>query len=97
MIEVTINKPLYGNYVYIRDIYLKKAKQLGVKLKINIPKGSAIVDPSEWMKNGKKMEKYFKNPKVPMILYGGNVPLPSEKGTVEKKEELKDPGTQSLI
>jgi len=82
MIEVNIRKPVYGNFVYIRDIYLRQAIRQGCKLRITVPRGSAIVDPREWIKNGKRMEKIFKRPDQPMILYGGNVPIPGEKGKV---------------
>ena len=87
MIEVNIHKPVYGNYVYVRDVFLRAAMRRGEMIKITVPKGSAIVDPKEWIKNGKKMEKVFKRPDQPMILYGGNVPLPAEKGAVISKEE----------
>ena len=86
MIEVEIKKPLYGNYVYVRDVFLHAAIKRGGKLKITVPNGSAIVDAKEWMK-GNRMEKVFKDPKNPMILYGGNVPIPGEKGEIKVVEE----------
>ena len=75
MIEVIIEKPLYRNFVYVRDLYLNKAISRGERLKVTIPEGTAIIDPKEWMKTGKKMSKVFKRPEEPMILYGNVVPI----------------------
>ena len=73
-IEVTINKPLYFNYCFIRDKYIKQARRTGKKLHITIP---GVIEgyftASEWMKNAKRMEKEFKIPGHPMILYGNYV------------------------
>lgn len=86
---VRINKPLYGNYVYINAEVVNKAIRRGVMIQIVVPKGSAIVDPKQWKANGRVMKKVFKRPNDPMILYGGNVPLPAEKGIVQPKEDLQ--------
>jgi hypothetical protein len=88
-VSVTIKKPLYGNFVYVRDIYVNNAIRLGVKLKITVPGGSAVVDPKEWKEkaiaDNKVMKKVFKRPDQPMVLYGGTVPLPPKPGEVETK------------
>lgn len=75
LITVDILKPLYGNFVYIREEIINRAIRQGAMLEVKIPKGKAIVDPSNWKKNGKRMERVFKRPNEPMVLWGGNVPL----------------------
>jgi hypothetical protein len=70
-----IEKPLYGNFVYINEKYIKQAMREGKKMKITVPQGSAIVDPWVWKGYGKKMEKEFKIKGKPMILWGGNVDI----------------------
>ena len=78
VITVDIKKPVYGNYVYIRGETLDKAIKHGVRLEIIVPNGKAIVDPAEWKRNGKRIEKIFLRPDEPMVLYGGNVPVPDK-------------------
>lgn len=84
-ITVTINKPLYDNYVNIRDTYLKKALQQHAYLRIIIPQGEAVVDPREWVATGKRVEQVFKIPGKPMVLYGNFVPL--KNYTHEEKKQ----------
>lgn len=88
-IAVTISKPLYGNYCFIRDKYINDAIRYHTKLLITVPKGSALVDPLWWKTTGKRMEKIFKMPDNPMILYGNTVPLEQPKGVIVKPEEPK--------
>lgn len=75
MIEIEIKKPLYGNYVYIRESILNKAIRSGNQLLVIVPKGKAVVNPTEWKRKGQRMSKVFLRPDEPMILYGGNVPI----------------------
>ena len=77
-IKVEIRKPLYGTFCYIRDVYISRAKKEGKMLEITIPQGTMIVSPEEWMEGAKRMEKVFKIPNKPMVLYGNNVKLSSE-------------------
>ena len=77
-VDVTIKKPLFGTFVYIRDKYVNLAIRLGVPMRVTIPQGTALVDPVKWKKEGKRMEKVFRNPNEPMVLYGGHVPLKLE-------------------
>ena len=86
MVEVTIHKPLFGMYVNIRDTYLKAAIKEKSLLKITIPQGTALVDPRKWMDGkygGKRVEQVFKIPNVPLVLYGGFVPLKLEEKPLE--------------
>lgn len=65
MQELEIKKPLYANYICIREEHLLSSPQM----KVTIPKGSAIIDTHEWIKNGKLMEKVFLRPDEPMRLW----------------------------
>ena len=75
MIEVFIKKPIYNNFVYVRDLYLKQAEYTGEKLHIKTPKGELVCTPEEWKKGAKYMEKVFKYAGEPMKLWGNNVPV----------------------
>lgn len=90
LITVTIRKPLYGNYCYIQGVIVEKAIRLGDKMRINIPAGSAIVDPNDWKKDCKVMEKVFNFADHPMILYGNYVKLPKPKGEVFTSSKEKE-------
>lgn len=79
MEKVNILKPVYGNFVYIRESILKKAIQKGEGLEVTIPAGSAVIDPKKWIETGKRLEKVFKIPGVPMILIGNHVPIEEKK------------------
>lgn len=79
MIEVFIAKPLFGNFCYIRDLYIKKAEKSYQKLKITTPKGELICTPQEWLRTAKKMEKVFLRPDQPMVLWGNHVPVTQEE------------------
>ena len=72
-IEIKIFKPLYGNFCYIRDSYIRLAMRTGKKLKIILPNGTGIMSADEWMVNAKRIEKVFKIPESPMVLYGNDV------------------------
>ena len=46
MIDLEIKKPLWANYICIRESYLLS----GPQMKVKIPQGEAIIDCKEWMK-----------------------------------------------
>jgi len=73
--EVIIYKPLYDNYITIRESIVRRAIKNHRLLKITIPQGTAIVHPEDWLRTGKKMEKIFKIPDKPMVLIGNYVPI----------------------
>jgi hypothetical protein len=95
---VTIRKPLYGNFCYIRGSIIEKAIRLGNKLRIILPHGSVVMDPNDWKKDCKMMKKVFKFVDNPMILYGNYAPIKSKKGkvfpTIEAAE--KEPARKQL-
>jgi len=78
MIEVFIEKPIYGNFVYVRDSYLNKAERTGDKLRIKTPKGGIVCTYEQWKHGAKYMEKVFKRPDEPMKLWGNKVPVIDE-------------------
>jgi hypothetical protein len=95
---VHIKKPVYGTKVYINKSVVDKAIKNRMMLEIVIPQGRGIVDPKEWKARGDIMKKVFKYPDRPMILYGGNVPLPETKGEVETPiKKLIDESQEKLF
>jgi hypothetical protein len=74
-IEIKIYKPLYGTFCYIRDTYIWEAQRTGKKLRITVPQGVGIMTAEEWLNGAKRMEKVFKIPTKPMILYGNEVKI----------------------
>lgn len=74
-VDVDIKKPVYGNFVYIRDKYIKTAIREDKYLRITVPSGVGIISPQKWMKDAKRHEQIFKLPTVPMILWGNTVPV----------------------
>lgn len=88
-VEVTIHKPLYDTYCNIRDTYLRDAIRSGKMLKINIPQGSAIVDPKEWIRTGKLHTQVFKIKSKPMRMYGNFIPMKNITNSPHKGEQLQ--------
>jgi hypothetical protein len=74
MVEVFVKKPLYDNFVFIRDIYINEAERSNQKLRIRIPRGERVCTPGEWKRGAKYMEKVFLRPGEPMKLWGNHVP-----------------------
>lgn len=73
-IEVVIKKPMYNDFVTVRDIYLMQAKREMRKLKISSPGvGECIVTPEQWIEKGKRIEKEFLIKGKPMILWGNYI------------------------
>ena len=85
-IEITIRKPLGDGFCFIRDKYIKDASRTGKMLKIKLPDGEAVVSADTWMSGAKKVEKVFKIPSRPMVLYGNYAPIVK----VEKMREHKN-------
>ncbi len=88
-VDVIIKKPLYGTFVYIRSEVVEKAIKAKVMLSITIPQGTAVVDPVKWKEGSKRMQKVFKIPTRPMVLYGNSVPI-EVPPVVSKKQQLKE-------
>jgi len=80
-IDVKIDKPLYGTFVYIRDKYLNQAKSSGWPLRITTPHGVGVMSYESFMRGAKKMEKVFLIPEKPMILYGNFIRMEENENT----------------
>jgi len=79
MIHINILKPLHGTFCYIReDTIINRAILLREKVKVTLPQGSAVIDPAEWKKTGKRLEKVFKFEGRPMILWGNYLDIPNK-------------------
>jgi len=72
-IYVNIKKPIYDNYVGIRETYIWKAKRQGKLLKITTPHGTTIISPTKYLDGADRIEKVFLRPDEPMILYCKNL------------------------
>lgn len=87
-IRINIDKPLYGSYVAIRDIYLKKGKLLIVKAKKlegDKYEYECRVTPKEWLKTAVKKPEIHLIPDKPMIMYYNHVTR-----FVKKREEIEN-------
>lgn len=83
-IEIKIQKPLYDNFVRIRENHIKEAIKKKALLKIVIPQGVGYHDPKEWKKTGKRVEQEFLIPGHPMILWGNYVSVSPPEDDMEE-------------
>ena len=74
-LEIKIENPLHGTYCAIRDTIIYQAIKEKKKLKITIPQGVGMVDPSWWKNSGKVISKEFLIKGSPMILFANYVPI----------------------
>ena len=77
-----IRKPIYGTYVGVRDKYIFKAKREHKKLRITIPQGEVIISPEKFLRGATRIEKVFKIPTHPMVLYCNTLHL-DKHNTIE--------------
>jgi hypothetical protein len=83
-----ITKPLSENYVAVYDRYINTAIKRHTKMKVCIKGvGCEVVDPKEWKKTGKRIEKVYLFEDMPMILWA-NFVRPS-KPIVKPPEPVK--------
>lgn len=68
-----IDRPIYGNVVAIREKILKEAKKNKKAIVINSPGCQEVVSPDMWIERSKRIEKVFKIPDRPMVLWQGEV------------------------
>lgn len=94
---ITMRKPVYGSLFYIRDKYIKIARDKKIPLVIKSPEGTSTWDVKDWMRGAKKMKKVFQFPDNPMILYGNFVQQAIEKRTERKKLEKKIEVTTNVL
>jgi len=68
-INVDIKKPIYGNYVGVRELYIWKAKREHKMLRITTPNGTTTISPTRYLEGATRIEKVFLIPDRPMVLY----------------------------
>ena len=95
-ISINIHRPIYGTYVGVRDKFIFKAKREHKKLRITIPQGEVIISPESYLHGATRIEKVFKIPDRPMVLYCKTLDLdkhtPPEDITIpfSVKERLRE-------
>ena len=85
-ITINIKKPIYGNYVGVREKYIRQAQKYHKDLRIITPNGIGTVSPTKFLQGAERIEKVFLIPDSAMVLYCNHVrvdPKESEKSTVE--------------
>lgn len=64
-----IRKPIYGTCVALNERLLNEAIRKGKKILVKCPGAEETIDPQEWKKTAMRIEKVFRFPDRPMILY----------------------------
>ena len=83
-ISVEIKKPIYANYVGIREKYIRMAQKYHEDLRITTPNGVTTISPTRYLQGADRIEKVFLIPDRPMVLYCKNlVPDKEEPKIVE--------------
>lgn len=86
VIIFNLHKPIYGSTYAIWDKWLKIAKERNLKLVVNTKEGTATFENAdEYLKNAKKIERYYKNPDEPMIFFQLDL-LPFIRNRLERKK-----------
>lgn len=81
-----LEKPIYGSTYAIWDKWLKIAKERKLKLIVKTDEGTATFENAdEYLKNAKKIERYYKNPDEPMIFFQLDL-LPFIRNRLERKK-----------
>jgi hypothetical protein len=83
-----LNKPIYGSFYGIWEKWLKKAGKLGFKLVINTSLGtSTYKNVDEFMDGAERLERFYKNPDVPMVFWGRHLKPDVDQRKKRKKLE----------
>ena len=86
----TIDKPLSGTFVAVRDTYINLTIKRHTKMKVCIKDvGCEVVDPVKWKETGKRIEKVFLFKNMTMIFFGNTVHVQDIKETPKPIEEVK--------
>uniref|UniRef100_A0A7C5URM5 Uncharacterized protein n=1 Tax=candidate division CPR3 bacterium TaxID=2268181 RepID=A0A7C5URM5_UNCC3 len=83
-----LNKAIYGSFYAIWDKWLKIAKERNLTIVVNTKEGTVTYTYKTYMDGAKKLERYYKNPNIPMIFYGRDI-LPDVKKREERKKVEK--------
>ena len=91
-IVFNLEKPIYGSFYAIWDKWLKIAKERNLNIVVNTKEGTATYTYKTYMDGAKRLERYYKNPNVPMIFWGRSIlediKERKERKKVEKKVEV---------
>ena len=71
--HVHIKKPIYGHCVAINSKIINQAIQNHRWLHVSCPGAEETVNPWEWLSKGQKIEKVYRIPNHPMVLYQKHV------------------------
>lgn len=85
-----LHKPIYGSFFGIWDKWIKIAKKKNLYMVVNTPFGKSTFTYKSYMNGAKRMERFFKNPEVPMIFYGREFSADIIERDARKKEEKKE-------
>ena len=81
-ITIEIKKPIYANYVGVREKYILQAKKYHKDLRIITPNGTGTVSPSKFLNGAERIEKVYLIPDQPMVLYCNHVKIDKEEPTI---------------
>lgn len=74
--ELTINKPLHGNYVGVWDKRLKEAIKKKQMIKITMNGiGTGFIEPKQFMMTGQRTKRAYYKPNEPMVFYQNYVKI----------------------
>lgn len=85
-----LEKPIYGSFYAIWDKWITKAQHLGFKLVVNTSLGtSTYPNARAYLKGAERLERFFKNPEVPMIFWGRHFKPDVDDRKKRKKAEKR--------
>src|SRR3990167_3600284 len=84
-----LHKPIYESFYGIWDKWLKIAKVRNLNIVVKTKFGTSTYTYSFYMKDAKKMERYYKNPNEPMVFFGRSVMSDVLKRDKRKKIEKR--------
>ena len=86
-----LQKPIYGSTYAIWDKWLQIAKRKSLKLVVNTQFGTATFESaSEYLREAKKIERFYKNPNEPMIFFARHFAPDVAKREKRKKLDKKE-------
>lgn len=86
-IRIKAEKPHADGRFYIRDKYLREARNTGRKIVVEHDGNKFMFTYREWMEEAKRMEKVYLIPDRPMVLFGNYL----------KRFEMKKPEEQISV
>ena len=84
--ETEIKKPIYGSCIALNAKLINEAIMARVKLRVICPTAIETFDPQEFKNTAQRIEKVFRIPTQPMILYQKTIGKPKIE---ERGKELQ--------